>query len=401
MAERKKKRHISFLHLKKYLILPEFLREMKRLSIGGLSGGNNTRIIIDGDVCYDSFLADMKKAKKSINLETFVFRSDKIGWLITELLVEKAKAGVEVNVIYDAIGSIGASQMMFNYMKRNGVEVIEYHPFLPWRKYFNITLRDHRKILVIDGKIAYVGGINIGKEYAGIKYNGGNWRDTHLRIEGPAVKEIQFFFIENWYRQGGSIIQFDLHFPAISKKGNTLLMIISTRSRKKIQPIIETYYSAISTAKKSIYITNAYFVPDRKMHHAIVKAAHRGVDVRILVPGVTNIPIVKYASRYLYKYFLRHNVRIYEYQKSTLHAKTAVIDGVLSTIGSSNLDRQSLYTNLEVNATILDDRFGNRMNRIFMDDLRYSREINRDSFKRRHAKDFFLEWLSYRFRNIL
>jgi len=387
--------------IRKFLILPEYLRKMKKLSIGGFSYGNSIRLITDGDECFSSFLRDIRSAKKSINLETFIFRSDDLGWKIARSLVSKAKKGVEVNLVYDAIGSISTSNRIFSYMREGGVEVLEFHPIAPWRKYFNISLRDHRKILVIDGKIAYVGGINIGKEYAGNKFHGKNWRDTHLRINGPAVKDIQYFFIENWYRQGGSIINPSLHFPEIKQKGNTMLMTISTRSRKKIRPVFESYYYAILTSKKSIYITNAYFVPDRKIRHALVRAAKRGVDVRLLLPAKSDVPIVKYACRYLYKYYLRNKVKIFEYYKSILHAKTAVVDDVLVTVGSSNLDRQSLYTNLELNVMVFDDAFGNKMKKVFEKDIEYSREITSEIIKRRSVSEFIIEWLAYRFRNVL
>jgi cardiolipin synthase A/B len=165
--------------------------------------------------------------------------------------------------------------------------------------------------------------------------------------------------------------------------------------------MFESYFSAITTAKESIYITNAYFIPDRKIHHELVKAAERGVDVRLILPGKSDVQIVKYASRYLFKYYLRHGIRVFEYQKSILHAKTAVIDGVWSTIGSSNLDRQSLYTNLELNVTVLDDSFGRQMQRVFCKDIDQSREITREQLSRRSIGQFLLQWISYRFRNIL
>jgi cardiolipin synthase len=178
-------------------------------------------------------------------------------------------------------------------------------------------------------------------------------------------------------------------------------MVISTKSRKKVQPIFESYYSAIRTAKKSIYITNAYFIPDRKIHHSLVKAAERGIDVCLILPGKSDVQIVKYASRYLYNYYLRHGIKVYEYTGSVLHAKTAVIDGVWSTIGSSNLDRQSLYTNLELNVAVIDEKFGQLMEHVFRNDLKQSGNITRDDMRRRKLIQFIIEWLSYRFRNIL
>ncbi len=387
--------------IKNRFFLPAFLKDMKNLRIGGLSGGNRIRLITKGDECFNEFMKAMRSAKKSINLETYIFASDEIGWMIAELLVKKAKKGVEVNVIYDAMGCLHTAPALFNFLKLGGVELIEYHPLVPWRKYFNLTFRDHRKLLVTDGRVAFLGGINIGKEYAGKKYNGGRWRDTHLKIEGPAVRDIQFFFIENWYRNGGAILDNSRHFPHLDDAGKKLLMVVCTRARKKIRPIHESYLSAINFAKESIFITNAYFVPDAKIYRALVRAASRGADVRLLLPEKSDMIIVKHASRYLYKRYLKHGIRVYEYSESVLHAKTAVIDGIWSTIGSTNLDRISFSRNLEINAIVLDQEFGGEMEKVFFRDLKKSSELKLEHWQKRSAVNYLLEWISYRFRNIL
>ncbi|NLV66715.1 MAG: cardiolipin synthase [Spirochaetes bacterium] len=390
----------SIKKLKNRFFLPSFLRDMKYKGIGGLSGGNRVTLIAGGDKFFDTILASISKAKKSINLESYIFSSDNVGMLVAEKLAQKARSGVEVNVIYDSVGSIGASSQMFNMMRDAGVEVIEYHPFVPWRRYWGLSFRDHRKILVVDGARAFVGGINIGKEYAGKKYSGGSWRDTHVMVEGPAVKDIQFFFMENWYRNGGSIMNAGLHFPDINDAGEKLLMVLCARSRRNVRPVHESYISAIKNARHYIYITNAYFIPDARIFRNLVKAAERGVDVRLLLPGKSDILFVKLASMYLYKRYLKHNIRIFEYQRSILHAKTAVIDGVWSTVGSSNLDRRSFRKNLEMNVAVLDQEFGEQMEVMFMNDLEKSREIILQEFQRRSLHLFLLEWLFYRFRNL-
>jgi len=390
----------SIKKLKNRFFLPSFLRDMKYKGIGGLSGGNRVTLIAGGDKFFDTILASISKAKKSINLESYIFSSDNVGMLVAEKLAQKARSGVEVNVIYDSVGLIGASSQMFNMMRDAGVEVIEYHPFVPWRRYWGLSFRDHRKILVVDGARAFVGGINIGKEYAGKKYSGGSWRDTHVMVEGPAVKDIQFFFMENWYRNGGSIMNAGLHFPDINDAGEKLLMVLCARSRRNVRPVHESYISAIKNARHYIYITNAYFIPDARIFRNLVKAAERGVDVRLLLPGKSDILFVKLASMYLYKRYLKHNIRIFEYQRSILHAKTAVIDGVWSTVGSSNLDRRSFRKNLEMNVAVLDQEFGEQMEVMFMNDLEKSREIILQEFQRRSLHLFLLEWLFYRFRNL-
>lgn len=390
----------SIKKLKNRFFLPAYMRDMKHMGIGGLSGGNRVTLIAEGDRFFDTILSSISRAKKSINLETYIFSSDSVGMLVAQKLAERARAGVEVNVIYDSVGSIAASSQMFALMRDAGVEVIEYHPFVPWRKYWGLSFRDHRKILVVDGIKAFVGGINIGKEYAGHKYKGDSWRDTHVMVEGPAVKDIQYFFMENWYRNGGAVLNAGLYFPEIKSTGDKLLMVLCARSRKNVRPVHESYISAIKNARHNIYITNAYFIPDARIFRSLVRAAERGVDVRLLLPGKSDIAFVKLASMYLYKRYMKHNIRIFEYQRSVLHAKTAVIDGVWSTVGSSNLDRRSFRKNLEMNVAVLDQEFGAEMESMFHRDLEKCSEVIPAEFHRRSFYLFMLEWLFYRFRNL-
>jgi len=388
-------------NLKSRFFLPRFLKEMKKLKIGGISGGNSLRLITDGDTCFGEFVRAIKSAKLSINFETYIFNSDDIGWMFAELLVKKAKAGVEVNFMYDAVGCVASSPAIFNYMRAGGVEVVKYHPFIPWRKFWNISFRDHRKILVVDGRIGYLGGINIGMEYAGERYGGGNWRDSHLRIEGPAVREIQFFFMENWFRHGGAIVDSGKHFLPLREKGRKLVMVLSSSSRKNIRPIKESYLSAIKYAQQSIFITNAYFIPDAKVYRSLIRAAKRGVEVIILLPGKSDVNVVRHASRYLYKKYLKSGIRVFEYSPTVLHAKTAVIDGIWSTVGSSNIDRRSFKKNLELNAIVLDQSFGGGMEEVFFRDLEVSVEYRLENWEKRSILNYALEWLCYRFRNLM
>ncbi len=385
--------------LKKRLFLPNFMKQMRKRGIGGISGGNRVTLITEGDDFFRRVFAAVDGAKTSINLESYIFRSDDVGLLLAEKLALKAEKGVEVNVIYDSVGSIGVSPSMFKLMEISGVEIIEYHPFVPWRKYWGLNLRDHRKILIIDGVKAFVGGINIGLEYAGPEFEGGRWRDTHVMVEGPAVRDIQFFFMENWYRNGGSVMNSSTYFPDLKKVGNRLVMVLCSRSRRNVRPVHESYLSAISNARERIFITNAYFIPDAKIYRELVRASERGVDVSVLLPGKSDLPFVKYASRYLYKRYLKHGIRIFEYNRDILHAKTAVIDSLWSTVGSSNLDRRSFRKNLEVNVVVLDEKFGMQMESVFMDDLAESSEVILKDFGRRGVSEFLLEWLCYRFRN--
>lgn len=382
------------------LFLPGYLREMKNLRIGGLSGGNRVTLVTDGDAFFAEIMKAIRSAGSSINLETYIFNSDDIGWMIAGLLVKKARRGVEVNVIYDAIGCLSTSPGLFDYMRKGGVELVEYHPVIPWRKYFNVNFRDHRKLMVVDGKTAFVGGINIGREYAGKRLRGGDWRDTHVRIEGPAARDAQFFFVENWYRNGGAIIDNGRHFPPVGEAGRKLVMMLCSSSRKKVKPIQESYVSAIRHARDYIYITNAYFIPDARIYRALAGAAGRGVDVRVLLPQKSDVPAVRHASRYLYKRYLKAGIRVFEYARTVLHAKTAVVDGVWSTVGSSNIDRRSFVSNLEVNAIVLDQGFGGGMRRVFLNDLKESVELRLEGWRKRSPLNYVLEWFWYRFRNM-
>jgi len=387
--------------IKNRFFLPHFLRDVKSYGLGEFSDGNRLTLFTNGDTTFNSFFQSIQNARLSINLETYIFNSDDLGWKMARLLVEKAQDGIEVNVIYDAIGCIATSPELFSYMRKGGVELVKFHPLIPWRKVWNISFRDHRKILVVDGKTAFVGGMNIGLEYAGKKLKGQNWRDTHLKVEGPAVRMIEFFFMENWHRQGGAMINFNKHFPPVKEKGNKLVMTLSSMSRKGIKPIQLAYLTAIKHAHESIYITNAYFIPDRKIYRALVKASGRGVDVRVILPGKNDLPVVQYASSYLYKRYLKHNINVFEYQENVLHAKTAVIDGIWSTVGSANLDRRSFKKNREINAIVLGKEFGEDMVNIFNDDQKKSRELLLKNWERRSFSRFLLEWLAYRFRNLM
>lgn len=387
--------------IKNRLFLPQFLKTIKQLGISGFSGGNRVTLINNGDEFFDQLFNAVDQAKLSINLETYIFNSDDIGWNLAKKLAAKARKGVEVNVIYDAIGCINTSASLFEFMKKMGIELIEYHPVVPWRKYFNLYLRDHRKLMVIDGSIAFIGGMNIGNEYAGKKYGGQNWRDTHIKIEGPAVRDIEYFFLENWHRQGGALVDISRYFPAIKPVGDTIVMALSSTSRRRIKPIYQTYLAAIANARTYVYITNAYFVPDNRIVKALIRAAKKGVDVRILLPAKSDLPFVQHASRYLYKRFLKHAIKIYEYKKAVLHAKTAVIDDIWATVGSSNLDRRSFNANLEVNAIILDQTFGEKMKNQFLKDIKNSNEIQIEYYKRRSIVQYIKEWFCYRFRYLL
>jgi cardiolipin synthase len=382
--------------LKDRYIIPSFFRKMKKLKIGSVSGNNSVEIHTDGDSFFRAISEAIISARKSINMETYTFASDETGWEIAGLLSEKARQGLEGNLIFDSLGSIGSSRSIFSSMARSGVEIVEYNPVRPWKNFFMQGHRDHRKILVVDGSVAFIGGNNIGNDYSGAKHRGRNWRDTHLKIQGPAVRDIQYIFMENWHRNKGALMDINNHISDGLGRGGTTIMILGSRARRRTQkPIIQSYLAAIGKARKSIYITNAYFIPSGKLVRALTHASRRGVDVRIMMPEKSDVRIAQYASRYLYKRYMKCGMRLYEYRPTMLHAKTAVIDGVWSTVGSSNLDRFTLVRNLEINAVITDRGFGEEMKRIFMSDMKSCDELLLSRWEKRSPVNLLLEWLCY------
>jgi cardiolipin synthase len=388
--------------LKDRYIMPAFFRKMRKLKLGSVSGNNSVEIHTDGDSFFRAISEAIISARKSINMETYTFASDETGWEIAGLLSEKAREGLEVNLIFDSLGSIGSSRTIFSSMARAGVEIVEYNPVRPWKNIFMQGHRDHRKILVVDGSIAFIGGNNIGNDYSGGKYRGRNWRDTHLKIQGPAVRDIQYIFLENWYRNAGAMMNINNHIDDGHIRGGITMMILGSMARRRShKPIIQSYLTAIGRARKSIYITNAYFIPSGKLLRAVTHAARRGVDVRIMMPKNSDVKIAQYASRYLYRRYMKCGMRLYEYRPTMLHAKTAVIDGVWSTVGSSNLDRFTLVRNLEINAVITDRGFGEEMKRIFMSDMKSCDEMMLSGWEKRSPMNLLLEWLCYHLFSIL
>lgn len=360
-----------------------------------LTVGNRVEILIDGEETYDAMFKAIDAAKNSINLETFIFEADEIGERFANALIAKQAEGVQVNIIYDSVGSLLTPDAFFNRMRDSGINVLEYNPVNPLtaRAGWDVNERDHRKLLVVDGKIAFVGGINISSVYSSGSLSqimqeeasdqDPHWRDTHLQIEGPVVADFQKLFMETWQKQKGEPLPADSYFPKLDVKGNAVVQAIGSSPNDAYSLIYVTLLSAINSAETEIYLTNAYFVPDEQLLTALQNAAGRGVDVRLILPSTTDSALVFYASRSFYDDLLEYGVKIYERQDALLHAKTALIDGVWSTIGSTNLDWRSFLYNQEINAVILGQEFGDKMRAMFDDDLRNSKRITLEQWKDR------------------
>ena len=368
-----------------------------------LTKGNNVTLLADGQAAYAAMFKALQKAKDHINLESYIIEDDETGRKFADLLLQKQAEGVQVNIIYDSLGSINTPASFFQRLQGGGIQVVGFNPLNPLNapKDWGLTHRDHRKILIVDGKVAIIGGINISKVYSStpLKRKQGkkapiHWRDTDIQIEGPAVAEFQKLFFDTWLKQKGPKLSERNYFPDLKEKGNALVRVVgSTPGETNRIPFI-VYVSAISFAEHSIHMTNSYFIPDDQIVKALTDAAKRGVDVKIILPGISDSQLVLYAQRYHYSELLKSGVKLYEHGTSLLHAKTAVIDKVWSTVGSTNMDFLSLLNNDEVNAVILNKEFADEMEKMFARDLANSRQIQWDDWKKRpllpRARDWFV-----------
>ena len=354
--------------------------------------GNKVTLLVDGIATYEAMFAAIENARNHINIETYIIDDDEIGHRFVELLIRKQRSGVQVNFIYDSVGAINTPRAFFQPLINSGVNVLEFNPINPLltRKGWEVNLRDHRKLLIVDGQIAFVGGINISSVYSSSSFgrfkaakNKLPWRDTHVRIEGPVVTEFQKLFMTTWLAQKGDVLADKYYFPQLVSISTEVVRAIGSSPDEPYSQMYATLISAINSAETQIYLTNAYFVPDVQLLEALKDAVQRGVDVKLLLPDKSDSMLVFYASRSFYDELLSANIKVFERKKALLHAKTVLIDGVWSTIGSTNLDWRSFLRNQEINAVILGQGFGEQMQTLFEKDLQSSELITRKVWRKR------------------
>jgi cardiolipin synthase len=367
-----------------------------------MTKGNKVTLLADGSATYAAMFAAMEKAKDHINIESYIIEDDETGQKFADLLLQKQAEGVRVNLIYDSVGSIKTPAAFFQRLRDGGIEVVEFNPLNPLKtlEEWGLTHRDHRKILIADGTVAIIGGINISEVYSSLPFKRQknetapiHWRDTDIQIEGPAVAELQKLFLDTWLKQKGAELSSQQnYFPELKEVGNALVRVVgSTPGETNRIPFI-MYVSAIVFAEHSIQITNSYFFPDDQIIKALTDAAERGVDVQILLPGTTDSKLALHAQRSYYSKLLKSGVKLYERNNSLLHAKTAVIDKVWSTVGSTNMDFFSLLNNDEVNAVILSREFAVEMEKMFAGDIADSKHILWEEWKSRPLLPRIREW---------
>lgn len=366
-------------------------------------GFHRLRLLKDGGQAFPAMLEAIKHAQSTICLETYILEDDRIGNLFSDALIERARAGIEVNLLFDTWGS-SVSDGFVDRLRENGVRVVEFRPILQSlqdvKLVRQVSRRNHRKSLIIDSRIAFTGGVNISNDYAPLEENGGGFRDTHLEFEGPAALELQYFFLRTWAKSGGPDITEKLYSHE-GRRPDPFVHIITNDMHRGRATIRHAYRKAIRSAKKRIYITNAYFLPTLGILRGLCDAAQRGVDVRIMVAGTTDVTAVKMATRTMYGRLLAAGIRLYEWHGRVLHAKTAVIDSHWSTVGSSNLDQQSLRLNMEANAIVDDARFAAAVEAMFFEDLPHCEEITADSWHKRPVWERAASWAAYLFRDWL
>jgi len=360
-----------------------FLQTMNALTGASMTPGNRAEILKNGVQIFPSMLAAIRTAQKTINLEFYIFWDGEVGRMFAEALAERARAGVAVKVILDAVGSAQMSRNLIDFLLRNGVDLEWYHP-LRWYTLQRFNHRTHRKILLVDGTVGFSGGVGIADNWLGDADNKDHWRETMIRVEGPVVTQMQFAFMDNWVKSRGELLTGLDYFPQVEPRGPHLTQVIKSSPSEGSSTVKLMYTVSIVSAEKSIWISNAYFVPDPDTLRALEGAVRRGVDVRVIVPGEhTDVPIVRSASRLYYERLLNHGIRVFEYQPTMMHAKTMVVDGIWSTIGSSNFDDRSFRLNDEVNVNVYDEGIAGKLEEMFREDLARSEEIKEYKWLRR------------------
>jgi len=385
---------------------------MEAVSGSPLIKGNQVSLLIDGPATYAAMFRAVENAKDHVNLETFIFEGEEIGSKFADLLLRKQSEGVQVNIIYDGVGSAGTPAAFFDHLKERGIRVLEFNPVNPlkrfsWRRLlrWQPLYRDHRKILIADGKVAITGGVNISSVYSSHlsgreredekDHKNVPWRDTDVQIEGPAVAELQRLFLDTWQRQKGPRLAEKDFFPQLKEEGGDLVQIVGSTPGVDDSITFIMYVSAITFAENSAHLTSSYFVPDDQVLKALTNAAMRGVDVKLILPKESDSPMALYAGRYYYSDLLQSGVKIYQRRKGMLHAKTAVIDGIWATVGSSNMDFWSFLREDEVNAIILSRDFSAEMEKMFAGDLKESDQVKLEEWKERPFFPRIKEWIAH------
>jgi len=376
-------------------------KELSRLCLKpeALRPGNRMRLLRDGAEAYPRMLEAIARANRHVLLEMYSFADDSVGREFAAALSERAKAGVEVRILYDAAGSRETPREFFGRLRAAGGKVAAFRPLLEALRRFRLPKRNHRKLLIVDGHTAYVGGLNLARCYSPIEDGGLGWRDTQVELQGPVVADLTGMFLELWRRERLGVPGPDPRpDPAPGPAGGVPALVLSSHARRNRWEIGSHYRYAISQARERIWIANAYYLPSGRFQRALSHAVRRGVDVRILVPARSDVAPALYASQRSFARYLRSGIRLFEWPGPMMHAKTALIDSNWVTVGSYNIDHLSLVRNLELTAVALDREVASEMEAMFESDFAQCRELKREEWRLRGWRRRILEILCYPWR---
>jgi cardiolipin synthase len=355
----------------------------ERLGASPASQDNALTFYHEGQPAFEAMIEVIRSARHHIHLETYIFEADATGRLFLEALAQKAREGVEVRLLYDAMGSYRLARRLLTCLVRSGGRCSVFLPINLLRRRVQVNLRNHRKILVVDGRVGFLGGLNIGEEYRGKDPRYGYWRDTHLQLEGPAVQEIQRVFSEDWDFAANEDLHGPVYFPPPQAAGPYTVQVIDSGPDRELKSIREMYFAAILRARQRVWIATPYFVPDAGLLDALRLAGHLGLDVRLLGQYRPDKWIPFFASRYYWSEVLEAGVKVYQYTKGMMHSKVVLVDGQWASVGSANLDNRSLHLNFEVNCLVYSPKAVDELEAAFRRDLAASIRLDRRVYARR------------------
>ena len=362
---------------------PQFHRAMGSLLGPGILGGNRAQELLNGDQIFPAMLAAIRSAERSITFETYIYWAGDIGTEFADALAERSRAGVKVHVLLDWVGSAKIDDALLKQMQAAGVDVRKFHK-PAWSSLARMNNRTHRKILVVDGKTGFTGGVGIAPKWTGSGQDPEHWRDSHFLLEGPAVAQMQAVFMDNWLKVTGDVMHGEAYFPALAALGTSDAQVFSSSPSSGSESMQLMYHLSITAAERNIDLSSAYFVPDDLTSKALVQALERGVKIRVITPGeIIDTETVRAASRGRWGPLLQAGAEIYEYQPTMYHCKVMIVDSLLVSVGSTNFDNRSFRLNDEANLNIFDQTFARRQTQVFEEDLRRSKRVTFEAWSNR------------------
>jgi cardiolipin synthase len=378
---------------------PSFFPTIAAHTDAPILAGNRVEILLNGDQTFPAMLQAIRSARKSITYAQYLYQDGAIAYEFAEAFAERCRAGIEVNLLIDSHGGSKIAPDIPDLLVKAGCRFewfrrIKIFQFVtPW-ELLRYNYRNHRRILVIDGQIGFTGGHGISEAWTGDGRSEDHWRDTDVRVEGPVVQQLQAAFVESWRETTGDVLGGENYFPRLEPRGKTYAQLVKSSPFGGSFESYMLFLLSITSARKTIHISNPYFLPDERMQEALVNAVKRGVRVIALTPGKIDHKLVYWASRSGFEPLLLGGIEIYEYQAALMHAKTMVVDGIWATVGSTNLDNRSFALNKEINLIVYDTTIAGQLETIFAEDLKHSKRLTYEAWKSRPMKEKFLEFFT-------